>query len=211
MASGASRRPPRPARSADGTRAARARPPAPRLARAAATPWGRGTGEGIGLSGHKNEYISGVRIGNWVEEQFGREATGAGDSLKQFMRAQETAATAMGGAEAPARSMRVEPNLGVPADMLFSHGRTFSTKFEAAMTALHYTDPSKRSYGAASNDRVHKSFFYGSKHIDAFVPLCDPNVRLQLTASKQAQWAGQQSPQLPTGPDMYQTTYKGSY
>ena len=27
-------------------------------------PWGRGTGEGIGLSGHKNEYTTGVRIGN---------------------------------------------------------------------------------------------------------------------------------------------------
>ena len=26
-----------------------------------AVPWGRGTGEGIGLSGHKNEYKAGVR------------------------------------------------------------------------------------------------------------------------------------------------------
>ena len=44
--------------------------------------WGRGTGEGIGLSGHKNEYKQGVRIGNWVEEQFGREAPMSADSLK---------------------------------------------------------------------------------------------------------------------------------
>ena len=44
--------------------------------------WGRGAGEGIGLSGHKNEYKSGVRIGNWVEELFGREAPMTADSLK---------------------------------------------------------------------------------------------------------------------------------
>ena len=44
--------------------------------------WGRGAGEGIGLSGHKNEYKAGVRIGNWVEEQFGREAPMSADSLK---------------------------------------------------------------------------------------------------------------------------------
>ena len=46
-----------------------------------ANPWGRGTGEGIGLSGHKNEYKAGVRIGNWVEEKFGVEAVGAGTGL----------------------------------------------------------------------------------------------------------------------------------
>lgn len=46
------------------------------------TPWGRGVGEGIGLSGHKNEFKSGVRIGNWVEEQFGAESAGVGDTLK---------------------------------------------------------------------------------------------------------------------------------
>jgi hypothetical protein len=44
--------------------------------------WGRGAGEGIGLSGHKNEYKAGIRIGNWVEEQFGREAPMIADTLK---------------------------------------------------------------------------------------------------------------------------------
>eukprot|EP00965_Chrysotila_dentata_P032482 1082527-Pleurochrysis_carterae.AAC.6 len=34
----------------------------------------RPTSDSIGLSGHKNEYTTGVRIGNWVEEQFGAEA-----------------------------------------------------------------------------------------------------------------------------------------
>ncbi len=169
--------------------------------------WGRGTGEGIGLSGHKNEYISGVRIGNWVEEQFGREASAAGDSLQKFMAAQETAETSA----APTHNMRVEPNLGVSADMLFSHGRNFSTKFGAAMTSLHFTDPSKRSYGATSNDRVHKSFFYGSKHIDAFVPLADPNPRTSLTEAKRAQWAKESAPSLPTASGMYQTTSLATY
>ena len=37
----------------------------------------------IGVSSHKNEYKSGVRVGNWVEELFGAEAeAGGGDSLK---------------------------------------------------------------------------------------------------------------------------------
>lgn len=37
----------------------------------------------IGVSSHKNEYQSGVRVGNWVEEMFGAEAeAGGGDSLK---------------------------------------------------------------------------------------------------------------------------------
>ena len=36
----------------------------------------------IGVSSHKNEYKSGVRVGNWVEEMFGAEAEAAGDSLK---------------------------------------------------------------------------------------------------------------------------------
>lgn len=44
--------------------------------------WGRGTGDGIGLSGHKNEYQPGVSIGNWVEEQFGREAPPRANSLQ---------------------------------------------------------------------------------------------------------------------------------
>ena len=47
-----------------------------------AAPWGRGAGEGIGLSGHKNEYKAGVRIGNWVEEQFGAEAPDSSAALK---------------------------------------------------------------------------------------------------------------------------------
>ena len=32
-------------------------------------PWGRGTGEGIGLSGHKNEYSKACRIGNCVPKE----------------------------------------------------------------------------------------------------------------------------------------------
>ena len=51
------------------------------IAIALGTTWGRGAGEGIGLSGHKNEYGTGVRIGNWVEEQFATEADGHGHKL----------------------------------------------------------------------------------------------------------------------------------
>ena len=172
-----------------------------------AAPWGRGTGEGIGLSGHKNEYKSGVRISNWVEEQFGREAAESGTRMMEFTKRQEEYQTAAASnASETARTMRVEPNMGVPGALLFSHGRTTGEKFGAAMSALHYTDPATRSYGAASNDRVHKSFFYGSKHIDAYVPKTSPHPRMTLTAQKQAQWGAQVAPQAPTDPGMYATS-----
>ena len=177
-----------------------------------AAPWGRGAGEGIGLSGHKNEYQGGVRISNWVEEQFGAEAVFNNTSMKEFSKAEEQAQMAASIAQRePARSMRVEPNLGVSSATLFSHGRTFNENYQASMSALHYTDPAARTYGAKSNDRVHKSFFYGSKLIDVYVPKNDPNPRQSLTAVKQAEWATQTAPQAPTGQDMYMTSSKSSY
>ena len=95
--------------------------------------WGRGAGEGIGLSGHKNEYRKGVCIGNWVEEQFGREAGGGNDSLKQFML--KTEASQLGSTSRDeSRGKRVEPNMGVPAPMLFSHGTEFGCAAAAAAT-----------------------------------------------------------------------------
>jgi len=172
-------------------------------------PWGRGTGEGIGLSGHKNEFRGGVRIGNWVEEMCGKEAIGRGDTLKDFMKRQEVVEHNMANAANAgelAKSMRVEPKMGVEGEMLFSHGKAFGEKFGASMTALHFSHPTQREYGAASNDRVHKSFFYGSKHIDQYVPEMEPNPRLLLTGMKEAQWANQIAPQRPTKADMYLTT-----
>ena len=174
-----------------------------------AAPWGRGTGEGIGLSGHKNEYKSGVRISNWVEEQFGQEAAqpGAATRMMEFTKRQEESQIASGSnASETARTMRIEPKMGVPGALLFSHGRTQGEKYGAAMSALHYTDPASRTYGPTSNDRVHKSFFYGSKHIDVYVPKTSPNPRMTLTAQKQAQWGAQIAPTAPTGPDMYTTS-----
>lgn len=171
--------------------------------------WGRGAGEGIGLSGHKNEYKNGVRIGNWVEEMAGAEAHLMGDSLKNFMKAQEDAHMAK---VAPAeRSVRVEPKAGVAASILFSHGRTFNEKFEASMSSLHFTDPALRQYGASSADRVHKSFFYGSKHIDFHVPKVDPNLRMTLTARKQSLWSSEAPPQLPMAEAAYLSQNSLSY
>lgn len=172
--------------------------------------WGRGTGEGIGISGHKNEYKSGVRIGNWVEEQFTQEAATIENRMKEFTMKQEAAQIAAASKNVE-KNMRVEPNMGVPGDILFSHGRTYNEKFGASMTALHFTNPGSREYGAESNDRVHKSFFYGSKHIDAHVPKTEPNPRMELTSAKQAEWAAHQAPAAPTDPSMYQTTSKIGY
>ena len=61
-------------------------------------------------------------------------------------------------------------------------------------------------YGAESNDRVHKSFFYGSKHIDQFVPKISPNPRMALTTVKMAEWSQQMPPTSTVKPVMYQTT-----
>merc|ERR1719240_856719 len=97
-----------------------------------ASPWGRGVGEGIGLSGHKNEYKAGVRIGNWVEEKFDAESGGVGDTLMEFMKMKEAAdiaaarrAPANGLVEGAVPPMRVEPKMGVAGAMLFGHGREF--------------------------------------------------------------------------------------
>ena len=110
----------------------------------ASLPWGRGTGEGIGLSGHKNEYKTGVRIGNWVEEQFSAEASANAHDMEKFLRTQEEAYVAKAKAQTAERNERIEPNMGVAAQMLFSHGKTHGEKFAAAMTALHFTDPAQR-------------------------------------------------------------------
>lgn len=169
-------------------------------------PWGRGAGEGIGLSNHKNEYKSGVRISNWVEEQCGVEAKDNGNQMRDFTIRQESEFLASAMSTQTERSMRVEPNLGVPGVTLFSHGRTFGDKFGASMSSLHYTDPAERTYGAESNDRVHKSFFYGSKHIDAYVPKTNPKLRMTLTEMKRAEWATQVAPQAPTDSSMYATS-----
>lgn len=107
-------------------------------------PWGRGVGEGIGLSGHKNEYKTGVRIGNWVEEQFSREASNNAHDMEKFLAAQEAAHVELAKSQQYVRNERVEPNMGVNAQMLFSHGKVHGEKFGASMTALHFTNPEAR-------------------------------------------------------------------
>ena len=68
-----------------------------------------------------------------------------------------------------------------------------------------------RRHGAESADRVHKSFFYGSKHIDFLVPKVNPNPPLELTMAKQAEWALQSQRSQQGSVDMYKSTYKAAY
>lgn len=49
------------------------------------TNWGRAPGESIGISGHKNAYQPGVRIGNWVGTLYARDAPTHAESLKVCM------------------------------------------------------------------------------------------------------------------------------
>ena len=109
-----------------------------------AVPWGRGAGEGIGLSGHKNEYKTGVRIGNWVEEQFGRESESNNKEMEKFLKEHEAAQVELAKSVQFVKNERIEPNMGVASGMLFSHGPKHGLKFGAAMTALHFSDPAAR-------------------------------------------------------------------
>lgn len=84
---------------------------------------------GYGIAGHKNTFKSGVRLGNWVEEQFGRELveqrgppprSDVSECKRQYQRptAEETrAASALN----PEAALNRE---GLPSHVLFGHGRT---------------------------------------------------------------------------------------
>ena len=95
----------------------------------------------IGVSSHRNEYRSGVRVGNWVEELAGREAELAPpegkDTLKKFMIAQEQRQIAL--SSTFGQAARAEPKQPVDGNMLFSHGPVFGLNFQASMVAARFT------------------------------------------------------------------------
>lgn len=65
---------------------------------------------------------------------------------QEFCETQEAAAIAAAAAAADTEqgSMRVEPRMGVPGSMLFSHGMAEGEKFGASMSKLHFSDPAAR-------------------------------------------------------------------
>ena len=109
------------------------------------------------------------------------------------------------------KAARADPKQPVEGSMLFSHGPQFGLKFGASMSHLHFTDPAKRDFGAASQDRVHKTFFFGSKHIDKYVPKVSPAPRTSLYESKLPLWAGSEAPKQPVDIGMYATMSKISW
>jgi hypothetical protein len=171
----------------------------------------------IGVSSHQNEYQAGVRVGNWVEELAGREAENAPpeakDTLKAFMQAQERRQIEL--SSTFGQAARADPKQAVDGNMLFSHGPVFGGKFQASMSALHFTDPAARAYGFDSQDRVHKTFFFGNKHIDRVVPKIHPNPRFELMQAKAPMWDASRSMLRPggngTNTPMYNSTASGSW
>ena len=171
----------------------------------------------IGVSSHRNEYRSGVRVGNWVEELAGREAELAPpegkDTLKKFMIAQEQRQIAL--SSIFGQAARAEPKQPVDGNMLFSHGPVFGLNFQASMSALHFTDPATRAYGFDSNDRVHKTFFFGNKHIDRVVPKVQPHPRYELMQAKAPMWDASRAMLRPggngTNSPMYDSTASASW
>ena len=117
------------------------------------------------------------------------------------MAAQEQAQIAASSTQG--RAARADPKQPVDGSMLFAHGPEFGLKFGASMTHLHFTDPAKRDFGAASQDRVHKTFFFGNKHIDFLVPVQEPNPRHALEQAKAPAWNGSKPFAAPCDPDMY--------
>ena len=149
------------------------------------------------VSSHKNEYCAGVRIGNWVEELFGKEAPDAPPlQISSIPQAPTTACQAL----------VADPKGGEPADLLFSHGSTFGQSFNATMNGLHYSSPAQREYGARSSDRVHNTFYWGSKHMDSTVPATDPNARTALLEAKRQRWADEQKSAGPVTHDAFLTS-----
>ena len=151
----------------------------------------------IGVSAHKNEYRAGVRIGNWVEELYGNEAPEA----PKLQIAECPQAPPSVGAR-----LVSDPKPDEPADVLFSHGPVSGQSYNATMNGLQYPPPAKREYGATSSDRVHRTFFWGSKLKDSTCPNTDPNAGTTLLDAKRQHWAAEQKPATPVGADMYQTT-----
>jgi len=162
----------------------------------------RANSDSIGLSGHKNEYRSGVRIANWVEDQFGAEHASA-PTMVDMESTMVPKAVYKGAVE---RTKVMDPKPDEHLHHLFSHGPSPGEPYYASMSNLHYTDPTTREYGAKSDQRVHKSQFFGSKHVDAYVPFCDPNPRLGLMTAKAAQWQLEAPPKGAAPKDMYATT-----
>ena len=76
------------------------------------------------------------------------------------------------------------------------------------MTSLHR--PGTRKFGYKygehgskweGDNMVHKSYYYGIKHIDFVVPKFDPNARSALTTLKASEWRENAAPRRPGAGD----------
>ena len=122
--------------------------------------------------------------------------------VQTFMQAQEQAQIAK--SSTVGRAARADPKQPVDAETLFSHGPQFGGKYQASTYALHYSDPARRAYGSDSADRVHKSFFWGNKHIDLHhAPKVEPYPRTQLLAAKMPMWEESKASAKPIMGNMY--------
>ena len=150
----------------------------------------------IGISAHKNDYRSGVRVGNWVEELFGEEAP-----------VQEPLTLSAPPLAPPPQVKREvgEGAKGQPAVLLFSHGSSFGQDFSASMTGLHFSPPKERVFEKNGNwtERVHRTFYWGEKATDMSVPATDPNARTALMDAKRAQWKSEEKPCVPVPSDQF--------
>ncbi|KAG8460267.1 hypothetical protein KFE25_011758 [Diacronema lutheri] len=151
--------------------------------------WARGTGQGIGLSGHINAYSAeATLIANWTEEAYGRQL----DALPPagHVTAHATESQKYTGHDTASKLPASPPMLGRTAEQLFAHGLPDEPKlYVGSCTELAFTDPRTRLHGATSVDRVSRTLWAGSKHIDKTVPHGSAVPRTALLDAKRAEWA----------------------
>lgn len=104
------------------------------------------------------------------------------------------------------RSSIHDPKKPESFEVMFSHGAEFGTQYQASTSRLHFTDPKTREWGPGSADRVHKTIYYGSKHIDRHVPATDPNPPTSLLEKKRAEWAASSQQTTPLATERWLTT-----
>lgn len=179
--------------------------------------WSRGTGTGIGLSGHKNQYRLGVQIENWVEDSHSKigKVEGAealwGDPKNAF--SDETThgndydGQGKSGPQildiADRKDLQACP--GVAKGHMFSHGLDASSYEQkthyASLNSLNYAEP------ALDKQRVHENLWAGSKFNDGKVPT-NGSGKTELMSTKSQQYAADKARNMyrTTNDDFHNTT-----
>mmetsp|Transcript_9258 Transcript_9258/g.22393 ORF Transcript_9258/g.22393 Transcript_9258/m.22393 type:complete len:221 (-) Transcript_9258:464-1126(-) len=155
--------------------------------------WARGTGQGIGLSGHRTVYSAEqTLVDNWSEERFGRELDAK--PKPGHVTGHETESQAYAAHDISAVGKAAAPFTGLRGDEIFRHGAADGPRhYLGTVSQFSFTDPRARTHGGKSADRVARVLWSGSKHNDLHVPVDVPEPKTDLLRAKQETWRGARS------------------